>query len=178
MNLEKLKYPIGKVEIPENITKKNLEDWISLLERFPHELEFLVRELSENQLDVTYRENGWTIRQVIHHCYDSHHNSYLRFKWALTEENPIIKAYDEVSWAELHDSKTAPILLSLDALKALHAKWVYLIQGLTDAQLEKTFIHPSDNKEISLKKNIAIYAWHCRHHYAHIEQLLIRKDWK
>ncbi|MCG1036266.1 YfiT family bacillithiol transferase [Polaribacter sargassicola] len=178
MSLEKLRYPIGKVEIPESITKKNLEEWISLLERFPHELEFLVRDLSDNQIEIPYRENGWTIRQVIHHCYDSHHNSYLRFKWALTEQNPVIKAYNEVSFAELHDSKSAPIQLSLDALKALHAKWVYLIQGLSEDDLNKTFIHPESKKETSLKENICIYAWHCRHHYHHIEQLMIRKDWK
>lgn len=178
MSLEDLKYPIGKANIPEKITKKNIEDWISLLERFPHELEFLVKELSDNQLDTPYRENGWTIRQVIHHCYDSHHNSYLRFKWALTEDKPIIKPYFEKKWAELQDAKSAPIFLSLDALKALHAKWVYLLRGLNNDDLQKSFIHPSGNKEVRLEENIGIYAWHCRHHYHHIEQLMIRKGWK
>lgn len=178
MELEDLKYPIGKANIPTHITKKNIEDWISLLERFPHELEFLTRELSENQLNTTYRENGWTIRQVVHHCYDSHHNSYTRFKWALTENKPIIKVYYEERWAELDDSKTAPIFLSIDSLKALHAKWVYLLKGLKDADLDIFFIHPSGNEEVTLKENIGIYAWHCRHHYAHIEQLMIRKGWR
>ncbi|KGL63144.1 YfiT family bacillithiol transferase [Polaribacter sp. Hel1_85] len=178
MTIEELKYPIGKFNIPEKITKKNIEDWISLLERFPQELEFLTRELSENQLDTPYRENGWTIRQVVHHCYDSHHNSYTRFKWALTEDKPVIKAYFEERWAELHDSKSAPILLSIDGLKALHSKWVYLLRGLSEKDLEKSFIHPSGNEEVSLKENIGIYAWHCRHHYHHIEQLMIRKGWK
>jgi hypothetical protein len=178
MDLETLKYPIGQANIPEVITKKNIKDWISVLERFPHELEFLVRELSDNQIDAPYREGGWSIRQVIHHSYDSHHNSYLRFKWALTEDKPIIKAYFEERWAELHDSKTAPILLSIDALKALHAKWVYLLNGLSDKELEKTFIHPSRNKEVSLKENIGMYAWHCQHHYSHIEQLMLRLGWK
>lgn len=178
MDLETLKYPIGQANIPEVITKKNIKDWISVLERFPHELEFLVRELSDNQIDAPYREGGWSIRQVIHHSYDSHHNSYLRFKWALTEDKPIIKAYFEERWAELHDSKTAPILLSIDALKALHAKWVYLLNGLSDKELEKTFIHPSGNKEVSLKENIGMYAWHCQHHYSHIEQLMLRLGWK
>ena len=178
MTIEELKYPIGQVNIPEKITKKNIEDWISLLERFPQELEFLTRDLSENQLDTPYRESGWTIRQVVHHCYDSHHNSYTRFKWALTEDKPVIKAYHEEIWAELHDSTSAPIFLSIDALKALHSKWVYLLRGLTNSDLEKTFIHPSGNKEISLKENIGIYAWHCRHHYHHIEKLIQRKGWK
>ncbi len=178
MTLEELKYPIGKANIPENITKKNIESWISDIERFPHELEFLVRDLSENQLETTYREGGWTIRQVIHHCYDSHHNSYMRFKWALTEEQPIIKAYYEERWAELLDSKHSPILLTIDALKGLHAKWVYLLRMLTDKDLGKSFVHPDGKQAVSLKKNIGIYAWHCQHHFAHIEQLMIRKDWK
>ncbi|MHB0754593.1 YfiT family bacillithiol transferase [Polaribacter sp. M15] len=178
MTLEELKYPIGLANIPENITKKNIEIWISDIERFPHELEFLVRDLSENQLETKYREGGWTIRQVIHHCYDSHHNSYIRFKWALTENQPIIKAYNEKSWAELLDAKSSPILLTIDALKGLHAKWVYLLRMLTDKDLEKSFIHPDGNKNVSLKKNIGMYAWHCQHHYAHIEQLMIRKGWK
>jgi hypothetical protein len=178
MTLEALKHPIGLADIPENITKKNIEDWISVLERFPQELEFLVRELSDNQLDTVYRENGWTIRQVIHHCYDSHHNSYTRFKWALTEDKPLIKVYFEERWAELHDSKSAPIRLSIDALKSLHAKWVYFLRGLKESDLEKSFVHPSGNETVGLKENIGIYAWHCQHHYAHIEQLMIRKGWK
>lgn len=178
MDIEQLKYPIGKAEIPEHITQKNIDDWISILERFPQELEFLVRELSDNQLDTSYRPEGWTIRQVIHHCYDSHHNSYTRFKWALTEDSPVIKAYFEEKWAELHDSKSAPISLSIDALKALHAKWVYLLKGLKISELETVFIHPDGNKKVSLKENIGIYAWHCQHHFAHIEQLMIRENWK
>ncbi len=178
MTLEELKYPIGKVNIPENITKKDIENWISLIDRFPQELEFLVRELSDNQLDTPYRENGWTIRQVIHHCYDSHHNSYTRFKWALTEDNPLIKVYYEERWGELHDSISMPVFLSIDALKALHSKWVYFLRGLTNSDLEKSFIHPSGNEVVGLKENIGIYAWHCRHHYHHIEKLMIRKGWK
>ncbi|WP_439130331.1 YfiT family bacillithiol transferase [Polaribacter sp.] len=178
MTSEKLKYPIGLANIPEKITKKNIESWISDIERFPHELEFLVRDLSENQLETRYREGGWSVRQVIHHCYDSHHNSYMRFKWALTEEQPVIKAYYEERWAELLDAKHSPILLTIDALKGLHAKWVYLLRMLTDKDLEKSFIHPDGKQPVSLKKNIGIYAWHCQHHYAHIEQLMIRKGWK
>jgi hypothetical protein len=178
MTITALKFPIGEANIPEKITPKNIKDWISVLERFPHNLEFLTRDLSDNQLDAVYRENGWSIRQVVHHCYDSHQNSYIRFKWTLTEDKPLIKAYHEKLWAELHDSSSAPIFLSIDGLKALHAKWVFLLNGLSDKDLEKSFIHPSGNKEIRLKENIGIYAWHCQHHYAHIEQLMIRKGWK
>ena len=178
MDLEKLKYPIGKTKIPTSITDKDLEEWISVLERFPQELEFLTKDLSENQLDTPYRKDGWTVRQVIHHCYDSHHNSYIRFKWALTEENPEIKAYFEERWAELHDTKSAPISLSLDALKALHAKWVYLLKGLSKKELLRKFTHPASKDVITLQENIGIYAWHCLHHYAHIEQLMLREGWQ
>lgn len=178
MEKDSLKYPIGLVQIPENITSKNIEIWISDIERFPQELEFLVKDLSDKQLDTAYREKGWTVRQVIHHCYDSHHNSYTRFKWALTEDNPTIKAYFEEKWAELEDSKSAPISLSIDALKSLHSKWVYFLRGLTEKDLLKTFLHPSGNSVKTLKENIGIYAWHCQHHYAHIEQLIKRKGWQ
>ncbi|WP_420573557.1 YfiT family bacillithiol transferase [Kordia sp.] len=178
MDLEKLKYPIGKPEIPKNISEKHISDWILILEEFPQKLENLVENLSSTQLDTPYRPDGWTIRQVIHHVSDSHHNSYTRFKWTLTEEQPIIKAYYEDRWAALFDSKNAPIQLSLHAIKALHAKWTYFLKGLTTSQLEQVFIHPEGNEKVSLKENIGIYAWHCNHHYAHIEQLMIREGWR
>ncbi len=176
--LEKLKYPIGKLEIPENIDEENIQNWISIIENHPKKLSKLVQNLDVNQLDTQYRPEGWTIRQVIHHLSDSHHNSYTRFKWTLTEDKPIIKTYYEERWAELFDGKTAPINLSLNNLTALHAKWVYLLKGLSNKDLDKTFIHPDGNEEVTLKENIGIYAWHCEHHYEHINQLLIRKNWK
>ena len=175
--MEHLKYPIGQVKIPKNISKKNIKNWISDIEEFPTKLETLVQNLSKNQLNTPYREGGWTVRQTIHHCGDSHINSYIRFKWTLTEEQPTIKAYYEGRWAELFDTKDAPIALSLQFIKALHVKWVYLLKGLTEKDLNKTFIHPESGNPVSLKQNIAIYAWHCNHHYAHIENLLIRKKW-
>lgn len=175
--MKDLKYPIGKPNIPSEITSEILVKWIDVLTNFPDKLEQLVSNLSPEQLDTPYRKDGWTIRQVVHHCADSHHNSYTRFKWALTEDTPIIKAYYEDKWAELSDSKTAPIQLSLNSLKALHAKWVYFLKTITADDLNKSFIHPEGNEVVSLKENIAIYAWHCNHHYAHINQLLIRKEW-
>ncbi len=175
--MEKLKYPIGTPEIPAKISNELITEWIRVLEAFPVKLSNLVINLSEEQLDTPYRENGWTIRQVIHHCADSHHNSYTRFKWALTENNPVIKTYFEDRWAALFDSKKAPIQLSLDTLKTLHAKWVYLLDGLTEKDFNKSFIHPDGNEKVTLKENLGIYAWHCNHHFAHIEQLLIRKNW-
>lgn len=175
--LEKLKYPIGQPVIPKNILEKDIVNWIKTIEDFPTQLENITVHLSEVQLNTTYRKNGWTIRQVVHHCADSHLNSYIRFKWALTEDQPIIKAYYEDKWAELFDSKTAPIALSINFLKALHAKWVYFLKGLTTEDLTKTFIHPESNKHIKLSENIGIYAWHCNHHFAHINNLIISKKW-
>lgn len=177
-SLEKLKYPIGKPQILEDITNEHIDNWIAVLEEFPKRLDSLVTNLSEQQLDTPYRDGGWTIRQVIHHCADSHHNSYTRFKWALTEDKPVIKAYYEDRWADLFDSSAAPISLSLNSLTALHAKWTYFLKGLSSYDLEKVFIHPDGNEEVSLSENIGIYAWHCNHHYAHIEHLMLKKGWK
>jgi len=175
--LEHLKYPIGKPTIPTDISSEQIKTWITILEEFPKKLNALVQHLTEEQLTTQYREGGWTIRQVIHHLADSHHHSYIRFKWALTEEKPTIKAYYEDRWAELHDSKSAPILLSLNALHSTHAKLVYFLKGLSNKDLERYFIHPETNDKVPLHKNIGIYAWHSQHHYAHIENLIERKGW-
>jgi hypothetical protein len=176
-NLEHLKYPIGKAEISKKISPKQIKEWLTILEDFPLQLTNLVNNLTNEQLDTPYRPEGWTVRQVIHHLADSHHNSYTRFKWALTEDNPIIKAYYEDRWAELHDSKSAPILLSLNALTALHAKWVYFLKGLSTEELKQIFIHPDGHEAISLAENIGVYAWHSKHHYAHIYNLKKRMGW-
>ncbi|WP_297792358.1 YfiT family bacillithiol transferase [uncultured Eudoraea sp.] len=175
--LEELKYPIGKFEVPATISREQVADWIAVLEYFPNKLESLVKGLSPSQLDTPYRKGGWTIRQVVHHVADSHHNSYIRFKWGLTEQSPIIKPYFEKEWAELFDTRTAPIDLSINHLKAVHAKLVYLLKGLTDADLKRGFFHP-DNKEItSLEENIGRYAWHGNHHYRHIKNALEKNNW-
>lgn len=175
--LQHLKYPIGKFDCPNNISKQHIESWISILEHFPNRLENLVKNLSDEQLETPYRPDGWTIRQVIHHLSDSHHHSYTRFKWALTEDKPIIKAYDEAAWADLFDSKKAPIEMSLHHLKAVHFKLVYLLKGLDFENLNTYFIHPETNSKVVLNYNIGNYAWHGNHHYAHIENLLHRKHW-
>ncbi len=164
-----LQYPIGKFECPEVITKEYITNWIQDLEELPKKLLCLVEGFNEKILETPYRKNGWTARQVIHHIHDSHHNGYIRFKWALTENKPIIKAYHEDRWAELFDTKTAPIHLSLNLIEALHAKWVYFLKGLTEEDLQKIFIHPEGNVEISLAEDIGIYAWHGNHHLAHLK---------
>ncbi|WP_308992621.1 YfiT family bacillithiol transferase [Mariniflexile litorale] len=175
--LQKLKYPIGHFDCPNNISAQHIESWISILEHFPTRLENLVKNLTNDQLDTVYRPDGWTIRQVIHHLSDSHHHSYTRFKWTLTEDKPVIKAYFEDRWAELIDSKTAPIEISLLHLKAVHAKLVYLLKGLSEENLNKYFIHPETQSEVVLKKNVGIYAWHSNHHYSHIENLMQQNNW-
>lgn len=175
--LQHLRFPIGHFNCPDNITELHIQKWIAVLEQFPSRLEQLVGSLNDEQLDTTYRPNGWTIRQVVHHLADSHHNSYTRFKWALTEDKPVIKYYFEHLWAELDDAKFGPIELSINHLKSVHLKLVYLLKGLSESDLNKSFIHPEYNEEIVLKMNIGIYAWHCNHHYAHIENLIKSKSW-
>ena len=176
--LEQLRYPIGKFNLPAEITTAHIERWTKVLEELPGRIENLVKNLSEEQLETPYRPDGWTVRQVVHHVADSHHHSYTRFKWTLTEDKPVIKAYVQASWAELADAKSAPIQISLDYLKALHAKLVYHINTLTGEDLQRTYIHPEGNKVVSLKQQIGTYAWHSQHHYAHIENLLKRKGWQ
>lgn len=176
-SLEKLKYPIGKFEGSKEITLKNVTEGIQVLETLPSRLEVLVKDLSAEQLATPYRPDGWTVRQVIHHMADSHHHCYTRFKWALTEDKPLIKAYEEKQWSNLFDARTAPIDLSLQYLSALHAKLVYLLKGLCSEDLKKYYLHPEGNVPVTVEENICKYAWHSNHHYAHIEGLLQRKGW-
>lgn len=175
--LEKLRYPIGKFSRPEHINKEQINTWIQELDLFPEKLGLLVTPLTEEQLETAYRPEGWTIRQVIHHVSDSHHHSYIRFKWALTENEPVIKPYDEKGWAELHDTKHAPIQMSLEHLRIVHVKLVYLLRGLKPKDLDRTFIHPDDGSITPLKENIGRYVWHGNHHYAHIEEACKRNNW-
>lgn len=176
-NLEQLQYPIGKVKTPDHITDEKLQEYITILELLPERLEELTRNLNDEQLDTPYRKDGWTVRQLIHHIADSHHHSYIRFKWALTEDNPVIKPYLQAKWAELDHLKNAPIAWSLDHLKIIHYKLVSLLRSLTPEQWERTFIHPEGDTVISLRTNTGIYAWHSMHHFMHIKNLLTRKGW-
>lgn len=176
-DLEQLRYPIGKYEIPNPISEDRLSEWISILEHLPQRLSNMVSGLSETQLDTPYRPEGWSVRQLVHHVSDSHHHSYIRFKWALTEDNPIIKPYLEKEWSNLFDAKTAPIQMSLNHLGAVHAKLVYLLKGLSVEDLQRKFTHPEGNEESTLAENIGRYAWHGTHHFAHIENLIKREGW-
>jgi uncharacterized damage-inducible protein DinB len=135
-----------------------------------------VAGLSDEQLNTPYRPAGWTVRQVVHHVPESHMNSYVRFKLALTEEEPTIKPYFEDRWAQLDDANQAPVGLSLDLLDALHGRWVWFLRSLKDADFQRTFRHP-ELGTVSLDRNIALYAWHGRHHVAHITSLRERMGW-
>ena len=175
--LENLRYPIGHFHHPGTISDLHVLDWIAELEALPVKLADRVTPLTEAQLDTPYRPGGWTVRQVVHHLADSHHNSYIRFKWGLTEDTPRIKAYDEKAWADLHDSRQAPIGLSLDHLRAVHAKLVFLLRGLESHHLRRGFEHPETGAVTSLQENIGRYAWHGNHHLAHIDHLIERMGW-
>jgi hypothetical protein len=172
MSTEHLQYPIGQFSMPESITKEIISHWIDDIASFPERLRIAVSELSDEQLEHTYRPGGWTIRQVIHHCADSHMNSFIRFKLALTEDQPTIKPYYEDRWAELQDTKNMTVQSSLKILEGLHLRWTHLLRALTQTDYARTFYHPENKKTIRLDENIGIYAWHCNHHLAHIRQAI------
>lgn len=174
--LERIQFPLGKFDVTARIHDEALPGLIKALAEAPAQLRAAVAGLTEAQLDTPYRPEGWTIRQVVHHLPDSHMNSVLRMKWALTEDEPMIKTYEEQLWAELPDARTAPVELSLRLLDALHARWVFLLNSLTPDQLQRCFRHPELGK-ISNRIAIAFYAWHGRHHIAHITSLRGRMGW-
>lgn len=174
--LESLKYPIGKYNWDQEITDEVLNGWISTIEQFPARVEALVSGFNETQLDTPYRPDGWTVRQVLHHVSDSHLNSYIRYKWALTEEKPLIKIYYEDRWAKGAEYE-GPVEIPMQMLKSLHVKWTHLLRSLTDSDFQRSFIHPESTKEISLYRLTGMYAWHCNHHYAHVANLAKREGW-
>ena len=174
---QNLSYPIGPFSPPERITADYLADCIERIRSTPERLRQAVAELSDEQLDTPYRPGGWTVRQVVHHVPDSHINCYIRFHWTLTEDNPLIKAYDEKSWASLPYHAELPVETSLNLLEAIHARWVVLLDNLSEADLERSFRHPEDGSTNSLRKTIASYAWHGDHHIAHITSLRERMGW-
>ncbi|MGY6522978.1 MAG: YfiT family bacillithiol transferase [Mongoliitalea sp.] len=161
-------YPVGKFVFPSAYTETDFQSWIATIKEFPALLEAEVQDLIEEQLNTPYRDGGWTVRQVVHHLADSHMNSFCRFKLALTEENPTVKPYHEELWAELPDGKSAPIADSLAIIRAVHRRWVVLMRSMNIEDFQKTFYHPERQQSIALDFNVALYAWHCRHHLSHI----------
>ncbi len=172
MDLDALRYPIGEFNKPLSVTPADIEKWIGEIESFPENLSTLTRPLERQQLNWIYRPGGWCIKQVIHHCADSHMNSYIRFKLALTEDIPLIRPYFEDRWAMLADSLDDNITVSLDLLKSLHRRWVILLRSLSADDFQREFEHPEHGQRFSLAVNTGIYAWHGRHHLAHIRQAI------
>ena len=172
-----LRYPIGQYGHEGPVHDEDLARWIEQIEALPEQMRRTVDRLTDAQLDTPYRPGGWTIRQVVHHVPDSHLNCYVRFKWALTEDEPLIKAYHEERWAELADYRSAPVDLSLDFLALVHSKWLTLLRSLSRDQLSRRFRHP-DLGSVELAWSVGNYAWHGRHHLAHITTTIARQGWK
>lgn len=171
-----LRYPIGKFSYDGPLEEGQRRIFCDQIAEAPRRLREAVKGLSEQQLDTPYRDGGWTVRQVIHHLPDSHMNSYVRFKLALTEDNPTIKPYAEDRWADLPDTKATPVEVSLALLENLHDRWVRLLRSLTAEEWKRTFRHP-DLGPMTLEKALAVYAWHGRHHVAHVTELRKRMSW-
>ena len=167
--------PAGEFIAEENIGPERRSEFISIIENAPMNLRKAVAGLSQEQLDVRYR--NWTIRQIVHHLADSHVNSYVRFKWTLTEEQPTIKAYYEDRWVALEDARRGDIEPPLALLEGLHARWVLLLGSMTEAQFLRSFIHPETGKSVSLNSALCYYAWHCRHHTAQIKWVCEQHGW-
>lgn len=173
---EDLKYPIGKY-IVQPFSEKLLREWLTDIKNLPQHLENAILNLDEAQLNTPYRDGGWTVKQVVHHVADSHMNAYIRFKLGLTEDNPVIKPYDEAAWAGMADTKNLPINISLTLLHALHIRWYEVLKNMSREDLDKTVFHPEHKKEFTLWGLLGMYAWHSKHHVAHITSLRERMKW-
>jgi uncharacterized damage-inducible protein DinB len=170
------RYPVGPYE-PQPFSEEQKEEWLADIRFLPQALENAVLNLDEQQLQTPYREGGWTLHQVVHHVADSHMNAYIRFKLGFTEVNPTIKPYEEKLWAITKDVENLPINISLTLLFALHQRWHEFLKYFTDADWQRTIYHPESKKSMTLWYLLGMYAWHCRHHTAHITSLREQKGW-
>jgi len=174
--METLRFPIGRFEADPQPTRAKHKGWIDHIGAVPGELRALVQDLSERQLDTPYRPDGWTVRQLVHHLADSHLNAYVRTKLALTEDEPTIKPYDQASWAELPDASAAPIESSMSLLEALHSRWVVALRAMDGEAFKRTLNHP-EHGVITISWIVQSYAWHGRHHIAHVNALRNKMGW-
>ena len=175
-DLDERRYPVGPM--PRNkaqLDRASRTPLIEIIGQAPATLRQLVNGLTDAQLDMPYRRGGWTIRQVMHHLPDSHMNAYVRMKLAVTESAPVIKPYDEAAWAELPEARTAPVAISLDLLDALHRRWTAFLTALPDAEFQKPYTHP-ELGPVTIDEALGMYAWHCRHHTAHVKLALKNGD--
>jgi hypothetical protein len=175
--MEKLKYPIGQFICPEPISNTHINQWIKEISRLPGQLRKSVKGLTDSHLNTHYRPGGWTLRQVVHHVADSHMNSYIRFKLALTEDTPTIRGYYEDRWAELPEAKNGDPEISLELIAALHKRWVEMLNSMEETDFDKSFYHPEMNRKVPLKEACGMYAWHGDHHVAHITQTRAQNSW-
>ncbi|WP_010135964.1 YfiT family bacillithiol transferase [Ochrovirga pacifica] len=173
--MEKLKFPIGPCPETKDPSNQEIQKWIQDIANFPKSVKEITQNLTVEELNWKYRPEGWTLKQVVHHCADSHLNSLIRFKLTLTENKPTIKPYLEDKWAELADALDDDVSTSIALLTALHKKWVFLLKSLSTEQLQMQFVHPEHGKQFSLLQIIEVYAWHCNHHLAHIKNAIISK---
>lgn len=171
-----LRYPIGHYE-PQPYSEKQKKNWLNDIKFLPQSLENALLNLDEAQQLTPYRQDGWTVKQLVHHVADSHINAYCRFKLGLTEDNPIIRPYEEQLWAELSDTQHLPTNVSITLLYALHTRLYELVKHITDKEWERTIVHPASNKQMTLWHLLGMYAWHGRHHIAHITSLRERNGW-
>jgi uncharacterized damage-inducible protein DinB len=169
-------YPIGKYE-PQPYCVEQLKKCLLDIETLPQQMEYAVQNLDAAQLDTPYREGGWTLRQLIHHVADSHMNAYIRFKLGLTEDNPTIKAYEEQIWATMADTYEQPINISLTILHALHKRWISVLKNIKQGEWDRTIVHSATQKQMTLWFLLGMYAWHSRHHLAHITTLKENMGW-
>lgn len=171
------RYPVGRFTFDGDRSAAARDARIAVLAAFPSDFAAIVRGLTEPQLDTPYRDGGWTVRHVVHHVPDSHMNAYIRFKLALTEPAPIVRPYDDALWGELSDVRDVPVEISLALLDSLHARWIGLLRGMSDADFRRSYVHPDQERPIPLDEALAMYAWHSRHHLAHVTRLRERMGW-
>ena len=170
------RYPVGKYQVPTEVTPAKRAEAIREIGAAPQKIRAAVNGLNDAQLDTRYRDGGWTVRQVVHHLADSHMNAYMRWRLALTENEPTIKPYEEGAWAKLEDAAHAPVEVSLKLLDALHERWVRLLQSAQDHDFARTFRHPEHGVR-TLDWMLFLYAWHGTHHTAHVTELRKQKGW-
>ncbi|MBI4520157.1 MAG: bacillithiol transferase BstA [Gemmatimonadetes bacterium] len=174
--MDDLRYPVGHFKWDPDLTEAKRRGWMQAIGEAPRAMRAAVKGLTDQQLDTPYRPDGWTVRQVVHHVADSHLNAYVRFRLALTEENPTIKPYEQTRWAELSDARSAPVSVSLNLLDSVHERWSLLLKSLAPADFARTFLHPESGPQ-TLDSTLQLYAWHSRHHVAHITSLRERMGW-
>src|SRR5437879_792598 len=176
MDTPDLRYPVGKFRFPDAVNAEERRKFIEQIAETPARLRAAIGGLSEQQLDTPYRPGGWTVSQVIHHVPDSHMNAYVRFKLALTEDEPTIRPYMEKPWAELPEAKSGPVELSLELLESLHKRWILTLRNINPNEWKRTFRHPEIGV-LNLEKTLALYSWHGRHHVAHVTSLREKMGW-